>query len=77
MFSIKNKAFTPHNMTLSHDGISMLSLLYLEVVTIAHVIRLHCVLLFMKWGLWNDGLTKVSPECLNDLPSSSHVVVFQ
>lgn len=32
---------------------------------------------FMKWGLWNDGLTEVSSKCLNDLPSSSLVVVFQ
>lgn len=36
-----------------------------------------CVLLFMKWGLWNDALAEVSPECLNDLPSSSLVVVLQ
>lgn len=37
-------------MTLSHDGIAMLSLLYLEVVTIARVIWLHLCLVDYEMG---------------------------
>jgi hypothetical protein len=49
-----------------------LSLLHLELVTIAHVIWL-CLLLVQSYrqGLWNDGLTEVSLECLSDLPNGS------
>lgn len=37
-------------MTLSHDGIAMLSLLYLEVVTTAYVIWLHLCLVVYEMG---------------------------
>lgn len=37
--------FTPHDMSLGHDGISVFALLYLEFVTIAHVIWFHLLLI--------------------------------